>query len=69
MGIQSLDRQLAAVAAMDQQQVITAIKSLDCGFPVDFTDEYLRSLELEKLRHLYLALMLQCRRQTGPVTG
>ena len=69
MGMQSLESQLAAVAAMDQRQVIAAIRSLNCSFPVDFTEDYLRSLDLEKLRHLYLALTLQCRRQPGSVTG
>lgn len=43
---------------MGRAALVQAILEVDCDFPVDFTDDGLRSLSLEKLRHIYLALIL-----------
>jgi hypothetical protein len=53
------------IATMSRRSLIRAIGAVDCGFPLDFTPEYLTSLNLDKLRHLYLALCLRarCRQQ------
>ncbi len=31
---------------------------MDCGFRIDFSDEYLKSMSLERLRHVVLAASL-----------
>ena len=43
---------------MDRAALSRAILSMDCDFPVDFTDKQLHKLSMEKLRHVYLALIL-----------
>jgi len=43
---------------MGRADLVREILRVDCDFPVDFTEEHLRSLSLEKLRHVYLALIL-----------
>ena len=47
---------------MDRRELIESIMRVDCGFPVDFTPEYLSTLSEEKLRHVYVAL---CRSAEG----
>ncbi len=47
---------------MDRGALTQAILSLECDFPVDFSAEYLRSLSMERLRHIYLALYLHGKR-------
>ena len=41
---------------MDRRELIESIMRVDCGFPVDFTPEYLSTLSETKLRHVYIAL-------------
>ena len=43
---------------MGRAALVQAILEVDCDFPVDFTGDDLRSSSLEKLRHIYLALIL-----------
>ena len=59
---QSIEEVIQKLATMDHAGLIQAIVDLDCTFPVDFTLEYLRTLNEEKLRHLYLALTRHARR-------
>ena len=48
--------QLDGAASMDRRELIASILRVDCGFPVDFTPEYLSTLSDTKLRHVYIAL-------------
>ena len=43
---------------MSRSALSRAILDMDCDFPVDFTERQLRTLSMEKLRHVYLALIL-----------
>jgi len=43
---------------MDRCKLSRAILDMDCDFRVDFTEKQLRHLSMEKLRHVYLALVL-----------
>ena len=58
MAPQKIDRTAAEVSSMDRSQLSRAILDMDCDFPVDFTEKQLRKLSMEKLRHVYLALIL-----------
>ena len=48
--------QLDGAASMDRRELIESIIRVDCGFPIDFTPEYLSTLSDTKLRHIYVAL-------------
>jgi len=47
-----------ALARMSRGQLIRFLHKLRCDFPLDFTDEYLRSLDTSSLRHIILAACL-----------
>ena len=65
----SMEEVIQELATMDHAGLIQALMNLDCTFPVDFTLEYLRGLDEEKLRHLYLALTRHSRRHTISAAG
>jgi hypothetical protein len=45
------------VVHLDRRSLIELILHIDCGFPVDFTADYLRTLSGDRLRHIALALI------------
>lgn len=48
----------ARIAAMDRSHLIALLKDMHCSFPIDLTDEFLQSINLERLRHIVLATSL-----------
>ena len=46
------------ISAMGREELITLLKSMRCSFVLDFTEEYLASLPLDRLRHVVLAAAL-----------
>ncbi|HUT57438.1 MAG TPA: hypothetical protein VNA25_06265 [Phycisphaerae bacterium] len=51
----------ASLAGMSRSQLTRTLGQLDCPFTLDFTDEYLKSISLERLRHIVLAAWLHAR--------
>jgi hypothetical protein len=51
----------AKVADMDRPQLIETLRSLHCDFCLDFTDDFLQSASMERLRHIVLAAALHTR--------
>jgi len=47
------------LAAMNRRRLIQTLRSLECSFELDFTDEFLRSISIERLRHITLAAALR----------
>jgi hypothetical protein len=52
---------LKRAAEMDRLQLIGMLRSLHCGFELDFTDEFLETVSLERLRHIVVAAALHAR--------
>lgn len=46
------------LAEMSRSELIKRLRQLHCDFHLDFTDAFLDSLSLERLRHIVLAAML-----------
>ena len=60
-----LEELTRVLAGMNRHQLIDRLRRLDCGFEIDFSDEYLRTMSIERLRHILLAATLQDRTQHG----
>lgn len=45
----------------DRAMLIRHFRNCPAPFPVDFTDTFLTTLSIDRLRHLFLALCLQAR--------
>ncbi|MFP3937598.1 MAG: hypothetical protein ACLFVW_04590 [Phycisphaerae bacterium] len=53
------------LAEMGRDELTAILRRMHCEFDLDFTDEFLGSLSLERLRHIVLAAMLHDHSQTG----
>ena len=46
------------LSCMDRGNLVTILRQLHCPFDLDFTDEFLSSTSLERLRHIVLSAIL-----------
>lgn len=52
---QKLDRLARTISALGRNEVERKIKNFRGGFRLDFTDEYLKDLTTDRLRHILFA--------------
>ena len=50
---------ICLVASLDKPALATQFKEFRGNFPIDFTPEFLESLSLDRMRHIFVALCLQ----------
>ncbi len=55
-----VDELICLVAAMDRQALVRQLSQYRASFPIDFTPEFLETTPLDRLRHIFVALCLQC---------
>jgi hypothetical protein len=53
-----VERLVAKIAKLNRAEVTRRLLNFRADFPMDFTDEYLATLPLERLRHLLMAAHL-----------
>ena len=46
---------VSTIASMKRSQLVTLLRRMRCGFDIDFSDEYINSMNLDRLRHIALA--------------
>ena len=46
---------VSTIASMKRLQLVTLLRRMRCGFDIDFSDDYINSMSLERLRHIALA--------------
>ena len=51
---------MALVAVMDRPTLVRRLRDYRSRFPLDFTPRFLETVSLDHLRHIFLALCLQC---------
>ena len=51
---------ITAVAVLDRDALVHQFQAYPSTFPIDFTPEFLETVDLDRLRHIFLALCLQC---------
>ena len=57
---QQVEELICLVSAMDRPTLVGQFRAFRASFPVDFTDHFLETTPVERLRHIYVALCLQC---------
>jgi hypothetical protein len=57
---QQVEELICVVSAMDRPTLASHFRAFRASFPVDFTDHFLETTPVERLRHIYVALCLQC---------
>jgi hypothetical protein len=53
---------ICLVASLNRESLVNQFKTYQANFPVDFTDEFLNTQPLDRLRHIFLAMCLQSNR-------
>ncbi len=54
-----IDELIGVVARMDREDLVQECLHFEGRFPVDFTPAFLDGLEIDRLRHIYVAMCLQ----------
>ena len=57
---QQIEDLICAVAVLDRTALVQQFRAYPSTFPIDFTSEFLHTVPLDRLRHIFLALCLQC---------
>ena len=65
---ESLGDLCGKIADMDRPELIKVLRSLHCGFGLDFTDDFLQSVSIERLRHIVLGAVLHVPNTPCPST-
>lgn len=55
------ERTVALIASLDRDELKTRLKDFQDSIKLDFTDDYLDTVSLDRLRHIVLAVVLTCR--------
>jgi hypothetical protein len=57
-----LEELIDVVSSLDRDALAYQFQNYRANFPLDFTHDFLETQSLERLRHIFLALCLQCQR-------
>jgi hypothetical protein len=57
-----VEKLICLVAALDRPAIVSQLHAFQASFPVDFTEDFLRTVSLDRLRHIFVALCLQQQR-------
>jgi hypothetical protein len=55
-----LEELLCLIAAMDRPTLVRQLRNYPATFPLDFTEQFLQTTPIDRLRHIFLAVCLQC---------
>ena len=57
-----VEQLICLVSSLDRDALKRHFQTYPSGFPLDFTEEFLTSQPLERLKHIFVALCLQNQR-------
>ena len=57
------DRQATSIASLGRNELTSRIRNFRGGFKLDFTDEYLNKLSVDRLRHILLAALINAKQR------
>ena len=57
----NLERSATSIAALNRAQLKSRIKNFHGRFKLDFTDDYLDGISLDRLRHILLAALINAK--------
>jgi hypothetical protein len=56
---EQVEELMCVVSALDREALIRQFQSYQASFPLDFSQDFLRTASLERLRHIFVAVCLQ----------
>ena len=58
---ESLERTTASIAALGRAEITRRIRNFRGRFKLDFTEDYLNNLSIDRLRHILLAALINAK--------
>ncbi len=58
------DQMASELAQMDRKSLIETLQGMKCTFELDFSDEFLNSVSIERLRHIALGASLHINQES-----
>lgn len=65
---EQIEELIALVSSLDRDALIHQFHHYPAKFPVDFSDDFLHTQPLDRLRHIFLAMCLQQQRMPTMMT-
>lgn len=59
---EQIEELICLVSSLDREGLVRQFVEFPSRFPVDLTPDFLETQPLDQLRHIFLALCLQCQR-------
>ncbi|MEO6436820.1 MAG: hypothetical protein ABIP55_13810 [Tepidisphaeraceae bacterium] len=59
---EQIEELMVLVSGLDRATLVSHLRAYPAVFPVDFTNDYLSSLPIDKIRHIFVAMCLQSQR-------
>ena len=59
--VKHLDTQATSIAALGRNELTRRIRNFKGRFKLDFTEDYLNKLSVDRLRHILLAALISAR--------
>jgi hypothetical protein len=66
---EQVEELICVVSALDRPALVRQFREFRATFPIDFTPEFFATTDLERLRHIFVALCLQCQQMPGVETA
>ena len=66
---QQVEELICLVSALDRPALVRQFREFRATFPIDFTPEFLATADLDRLRHIFVALCLQSQQMPGIETA
>jgi len=57
----TIEKDVTSIARMGKQELMQRIQGFHGRFRLDFSDDYLRTASVDRLRHILFAATLNCR--------
>lgn len=57
---QQVEELICLVSSLDREALSRQFSEFPATFPIDFTPEFLATTDLDRLRHIFVAMCLQC---------
>ena len=59
LACEQVEELICMVAVLDRESLVHQLHEFQASFPIDFTDDFLANVPLDRLRHIFVALCLQ----------
>ena len=59
-----IDKEVQRISTMRRKGLVRMLRKVQCDFELDFTDDFLRGVSLERLRHIAVAAALHAHGET-----